>query len=661
MAYRVLRALVYAQRADRALWRLSRQGRIGVYTPIAGQEAAQVGSTLALNDGDWMVPTFRDLGAQLTRGEPLENVLLLHLGFAEGSVKRHGNLPFAAPVASQLPHAAGLAWAELLDRSGAAVLAFLGDGATSKGDFHEALTLAGVSKLPVVFLCQNNQWALSTPLSSQTAAPTLAHKALGYGMHGAQVDGTDVVAVHGLVVQALAAARRGKGPTLIEATAPRQGPHSTSDDPTLYDGPTGTEGEDSVERFRRHLVDAGYWSDADQARLVAQVDADIAAAIAAAFEHAESLAGDEIFTHVFAEQPATLRAQQQMLASDAQTDPPLAPSDAGMLPEIEGSGDSMTMARALGKALHEELARNPDTLLLGQDVGRLGGVFRISQGLLETFGPERVVDTPLAESAVVGAGIGLALAGKRPICEIQFAGFITAALDQLRNHAGRFRSRTRSLYSVPMVVRAPYGAGVGAPETHSESVEMLFVRVPGLKVVVPSSPRRARALLKAAIRDPDPVIFLEPIALYRTVREVVPEAEELLPIGQSFLLRPGKHVTAVSYGAMVRPTLEAAETLAEQDVSVEVIDLATLSPLDSNTVLGSVQNTGRLLVVHEGVRSADIGAELLARLHGALGTGFTFARVCGWDVPLPLFGRERAFLPSPRRIARAARGLLEGP
>jgi pyruvate dehydrogenase E1 component beta subunit len=297
-------------------------------------------------------------------------------------------------------------------------------------------------------------------------------------------------------------------------------------------------------------------------------------------------------------------------------------------------------------------------LLLGQDVGRLGGVFRITTGLLERFGEDRVTDTPLSESAIVGAGIGLALGGKRPICEVQFAGFLLAAYDQVRSHAARFRSRTRSQHTVPLLIRAPFGAAVGAPECHSDSVEMLFVSTPGIKVVVPSSPRRARALLKAALRDPDPVLFLEPIPLYRTMREAVPNEDETLPLGRSLLLRRGRDITVATYGAMVQRVLQAADLADGAGVEVEVIDLMTLSPLDTATLAHSAHKTGHLLVVHEGCRTGDIAAEILARLHRHMGPGFRFDRVCGWDTGLPHHGREHDFVPSVERIRDAILDLL---
>lgn len=656
-------ALRRVQLVDQGLLNLSKRSKIGVYTPLKGQEAAQVGAALALAPSDWMVPTFRDMGVQLLRNEPLHRLMLFHMGYEEGARLTLRNLPIAAPVASQLPHATGLGWAmqRLAERSAApAVLALLGDGATSKGDFHEAMNLAGVLQLPVVFFCQNNQWALSTPATRQTAAPTLAQKAIGYGFRGVQVDGTDVISVHHVAGEALEAARRGDGPTLIEAVTERQGPHSASDNPKLY-GHTVNHQPAPGEALHRWLVEQGLWSSQHDAALEASVRTELEEGLARAEQMASQLDQDRhsAFVHVHAEMSARLAAQSQQAQAAVQSEPPVASAPPPAAFADAAPGRKMRLVEALNLALAEELARDPTVLVYGEDVGRLGGVFRVTAGLMRRFGEQRVLDLPLSESGMVGTGIGLGLAGHRPVCEIQFAGFIYSAYEQLRSHAARFRTRTRGSGHVPMVVRAPYGARVGTPESHSDSVEMLFANTPGIKVVVASTPRKARALLKAAIRDPDPVVFLEPIAQYRTVREHVPEAEELAPLGQAFIVRAGRDVTLVTYGAMLADVVAAAHQLAARGVSAEVIDLASLSPLDDATVAASVAKTERLVVVHEGSRTADVGAELLARLHPSFGAGgFRFQRVCGWDIPPAFHARDKQFLPSPRAIVDAVETLM---
>ncbi len=321
----------------------------------------------------------------------------------------------------------------------------------------------------------------------------------------------------------------------------------------------------------------------------------------------------------------------------------------------------MTMVEALNLALRQEMDQDDSVILLGQDIGRDGGVFRVTDGLFSKFGGGRVVDTPLAEASIIGMSIGMAVYGLRPVCEMQFSGFAYQGFHQLENHASRMRWRSQGRLSVPMVMRAPYGGGVRALEHHSESREAYWAHTPGLKVVIPSGPRNARALLVSAIRDPDPVIFYEAKALYRSFREEVPEEEETLAIGKANIVRPGKALTMISYGAMLRPSLEAAEELSTKEgIEAEVIDLLSLSPLDSDLLAASVKKTGRAVIVHEAPQSFGAGAEIAARL---MEDAFYYleapiARVTGFDLIIPYFSREKSYLPGVQRILTAARQTL---
>ena len=321
----------------------------------------------------------------------------------------------------------------------------------------------------------------------------------------------------------------------------------------------------------------------------------------------------------------------------------------------------MTMVQALNVALRQEMEKDDRVIVLGEDVGRDGGVFRVTEGLIDQFGEERVVDTPLAESGIAGMSIGMAVYGLKPVCEIQFSGFSYFCMHQIEAHASRMRWRSQGNLTVPMVLRCPYGGGVRALEHHSESREAFWSHIPGLKMVIPSGPRNARALLVSAIRDPDPVIFYEGKAIYRAFREEVPEEEEALPIGKAQRVLEGKDLTLISYGAMMRPTLEAASLLKEKDgVEAEVIDLLTIAPLDEATLVESVKKTGRAVIVHEAPRSFGPGAEIVTRL---MEKAFFYleapiARVTGFDVVIPLFSKEKAYLPGVERILRAARRAL---
>jgi len=321
----------------------------------------------------------------------------------------------------------------------------------------------------------------------------------------------------------------------------------------------------------------------------------------------------------------------------------------------------MTMVQALNLALRQEMENDDSVVVLGEDVGVDGGVFRVTDGLINRFGDQRVLDTPLAESGIVGMSIGMAAYGLKPVCEIQFSGFAYQNFHQIENHAARLRWRSQGRYHVPMVLRTPYGGGVRALEHHSESREAFWAHIPGIKMVIPSGPRNARALLMSAIRDPDPVVFYESKALYRAFREEVPETEETMPIGEPQIVRDGKDLTMVSYGAMMRPTLEAATELKEKDgVEAEVIDLLTISPLNEKIFVESVKKTGRAMVIHEAPRSFGPGAEIVTRL---MEKAFYYLevpieRVTGYDIVIPLFSREKAYLPNTQRIVRSARKAL---
>jgi pyruvate dehydrogenase E1 component beta subunit len=317
----------------------------------------------------------------------------------------------------------------------------------------------------------------------------------------------------------------------------------------------------------------------------------------------------------------------------------------------------LTMVEAINLALKQEMEKDPRVLVLGEDVGKNGGVFRVTQGLIELFGEARVTDTPLSESAIVGVAIGMAVYGLRPVAEIQFEGFAYAAMEQLANHAGRIRNRTRGRYHCPLVVRLPYGGGIRAPEHHSDSNETFFVHVPGIKVVVPSTPYEAKGLVISAIRDPDPVIFMEPKRVYRSLKEEVPEEEYLLPIGRARIVREGTDITLICWGAMLQPTLQAAALMERHGTKAEVIDLRTLSPLDTATIIESVQKTHRAVVVHEAPASCGVGAEIIARINekALVHLEAPVQRVTGFDIVMPLPKLEKHYLPSVERVIQAAK------
>ena len=320
----------------------------------------------------------------------------------------------------------------------------------------------------------------------------------------------------------------------------------------------------------------------------------------------------------------------------------------------------LTLVEAIRAALGRALEEDPKVIIFGEDVGIDGGVFRATDGLVQRYGFDRIRDTPLSEALIAGMAVGAAARGLRPVAEIQFMGFLYPAIDQLVNHASRLRTRTRGRLTCPMVLRAPYGGGIHAPEHHSESTEAMLAHIPGLRVVVPSSPARAYGLLLAAIRDPDPVVFLEPKRIYRAIREDVADDGTALPLDRAFLLREGADVTLITWGAMVVESLEAAETLAERGVQAEVIDLATLKPLDTETVLASVAKTGRCVIVHEAAKTAGLGAEIAARIaeQGLTSLLAPIRRVAGYDTVMPLPRLEGHYMPDAGRIVRAVEEVM---
>lgn len=321
----------------------------------------------------------------------------------------------------------------------------------------------------------------------------------------------------------------------------------------------------------------------------------------------------------------------------------------------------ITLVEAVTLALARAMEEDETVLVLGEDVGIDGGVFRATAGLINRFGEDRVRDTPLSETVIAGLSVGLAAQGFRPVAEIQFMGFIYPAVDQLVNHASRLRTRTRGRLTCPLVIRAPYGGGIHAPEHHSESMEAIFAHVPGLRVVIPSSPAKAYGLLLAAIRNPDPVMFLEPKRIYRAIKEDVPDTGEALPLDTCFTLREGSDITLVTWGAMTVETLQAAETLSDEGIEAEVIDVATLKPLDAKTIIASVEKTGRCAIVHEAPYTGGFGAEIAARLaeYGLTSLLAPVRRVTGYDTVMPLPKLEHYYMPSAARIAAAAREALE--
>ena len=665
LATTLYRDMVRTRIFDRRATAAQRQGRLGTYAIAEGHEAIQVGSAHALRERDFVYPGYREHGVQIAQGMPYDTILSYWRGLPNASwdPEAFQHMVVTVPIGSHLPHAVGHAYAERLLGHDVVTVSYLGDGGTSENDFHSGLGFAGVWNVPAVFIVSNNFYAISVPLEQQTAAPTLAAKGVGYGVEATRIDGFDPFSVYRATEEAIARGASGSGPTLIEALCYRFGPHATADDPALYR--TGEEEElwrpyDPLIRTRAYLDKQGWWDDAAERELQeeAATEFDDALDRVSAIELPDRM---DVITHAFDRPPQSMVDQFNRIERAA-GEPVTLISDVlevGTDELPDGPTTKRSMAEAINAALHQEMAADDTTVILGEDVAVAGGVFRISEGLLDAFGSDRVIDTPINESGIVGTAIGMAMAGARPIAEIQFEGFAYPAFDQIASHLGRIRFRSRGLTSVPMVLRMPNGAGIGAHEHHCDSPEAFFAHVPGVIVVVPSTATDAKGLLAAAIRSPDPVIFLEPKVLYRAGKEQVPDEPYSLPLGRARIRRPGRDLTLVTYGGMVPVSLAAAEAVAAEGIETEVIDLRTIYPWDVETVADSVTRTGKLLFVQEPQRTGGVGAEVVAEIAERCGYDLVAPprRFTATDAPWPQFAIEQHALITDAMVATELREL----
>jgi 2-oxoisovalerate dehydrogenase E1 component len=625
------RTILLARLLDQKIWGLNRMGKAAFVVSAQGHEGAQVGSAWAIQKGhDVVLPYYRDLGVALTLGMSAYEILLAVFARSDdpssggrqmpnhwGS-KRLGIISGSSPIATHIPHAAGIGLAAKLRGDDRVAVCYFGDGAASKGDFHESLNFAGIHRLPIVFVCENNGYAISVPLAKESAVENIAQHAHSYGMPGMIVDGNDPLDVYATVHSALRRARKGEGPALVECKTYRYLAHTSDDDDRTYRTPQEVElwrKKDPLQRMKQYIIEQRLLSEQREDEIEAEVRAEVDEAARRA-EDAAPPAPETAFTRVYAK---PLRAIPRV--PPGMGDAPWRVAEGGASTALSastavsatGGGTERTIVDTVRQVQQELLAADERVLILGEDVGPRGGVFRATDGLHAEFGEGRVIDTPLAESSIVGIGIGLALAGLRPIAEIQFADFIHSAFDQLVSEAAKLHYRSNGDFHVPLVVRAPWGGGVHGALYHSQCIEAFYAHVAGLKVVVPSTPADVAGLLREAVDDPDPVLFLEHKKTYRLIKGIVPEGEWRVPIGVADVASRGDDLTVVTYGLHRHLALEAAAALAESDgASIEVIDLRTIAPLDHETILTSAAKTGRVLVVHEDNISFGIGAEVAA-------------------------------------------------
>ena len=604
---------------DEKLLNLQRQGRMPAYYQVSGQEA-HVGASLALRKTDWIFTAYRELGFWIARDMDLRSAAGFWLGIPDDDdiwdVTGYRITRLNATIGTHLPHAVGFGYNNRFSGNDTVNMVVFGDGATSESDFHAAMNFAGVWKSPTIFLCQNNQVAQSTTVDRQTAAETLAHKAQAYGFPGIRVDGMDPLAMYQVTSEAVERAAAGDGPTFIEMYTYRYAPHSTYDGTPVYrtsDEETSWRAKDPIIRMRTFLENKGLWAAEQEVQMRESLSAELEVIIDE-LEARPGVARDYSPRNLFNRMPKSLMRQMHREQEDMGETPTGLRAEeiweVGPEPTPTGPTKRMDMTEALNLTLTDAFHRDERLVALGEDVGLEGGVFRITEGMYDTFGADRVIDTPLCETGIVGTSVGMAMSGLRPVAEMEFAGFVYPAFDQIIGHVGRIRWRYRGHLTAPIVVRLPVGTNLGNYEFHTDSPESYFIHSPGLVVVYPSTPYDAKGMLESALASPDPVVFMEPISLYRGLKEEVPLEPYEIPFGRAAVRREGTDVTVVTYGPPMHEALRAAAALAADGVSVEVIDLRTLYPWDSDTVLASVEKTGRLVVAHEAHLTGGFGAEI---------------------------------------------------
>ena len=614
-----------------------------------GEEAIAAGVCATLRDDDIIASYHRGHGHCIAKGARIDRMMAELMGRQTGYCQGLGGSMHIADmelnimgangiVGAAMPLATGAGLAAKLQGTDQVAVAFFGDGASNQGVFHESLNLAAVWKLPVIFVCENNQYALSTSYRNTTAVSQVSNRAASYEIPGITVDGNDGVEVYLVLREAVDRARAGEGPTLIEAMTYRHGQHSLRvnlRDPRPEDELQSWMDRDPIARMEKRLTSEGGFSDEQFDETTQAVDEEIETAVTFGRESPEP-------------------AVQVML--DAVYAPHATYTEPG--PDTERM---LSYPEALNEALDQEMLRDDRVFLMGEDVGATGGIFGVSKGLMERYGAERVRDTPISEATFVGCGVGAAIAGMRPVVEIQIFDFVALTMDMLVNQAAKFRFMLGGKPTVPLVVRGPQGGGIRLAAQHSQSLEAWFTHVPGLVVAAPSTPYEAKGLLVAAIRDNNPVVFLEQKLLYLGGTGPVPEELYAIPLGKADIKRAGTDVTVVATLAMVPRALSAATVLERDGISVEVIDPRTLQPLDEETILGSVRKTNRLLIVHEAWVRGGFGAEVSAMV---VDKAFDYldapvARLGAPHTPMPYNDRlELEVIPSQERIVEAIRGLL---
>jgi 2-oxoisovalerate dehydrogenase E1 component len=591
------RSLLLPRLIEEKMLILLRQNRISKWFSGIGQEAIAVGSTLALEPDDFILPLHRNLGVFTSRNCPLDTLIAQWQGKKEGFTKgrdrsfhfgslEHHIIGMISHLGAMLPVADGIALAHKLSGEKRVTLVYSGDGGTSEGDFHEALNVAAVWDLPVIFLIENNGYGLSTPPTEQYRCRSLADKALGYGMEGIQIDGNNLLEVYQTISQLAQSLRRNPRPVLVEAMTFRMRGHEEASG-TKYVPQEVMEAwskKDPVEQFESYLLSKGILSEEEKTLIRQEIRHQVEEAIQKAFALPEP-------------EPDLEEETRDMYKPWVQV---VREPDRPETPEKR-------YIDAISEALWQSMEHHPKLILMGQDIAQYGGAFKITQGFVEQFGKDRVRNTPLCESAIIGAGLGLAIEGYKSVIEMQFADFVSCGFNQIINNLAKTHYRWGQAADV--VIRMPTGGGTAAGPFHSQSNEAWFFHTPGLKIVYPATPYSAKGLLTAAIEDPNPVLFFEHKALYRSLSSPVPASYFTLEIGKAALAQEGDALSVVTYGMGVHWALKATQKLG---ISADILDLRTLLPWDKEAVAKTVKKTGRVLVCHEDTLTGGIGAEIAA-------------------------------------------------
>jgi 2-oxoisovalerate dehydrogenase E1 component len=672
---RAFRLMRLSRRLDDREVTLKRQNRIFFQISGAGHEAVQVAAAMAMRPGsDWFYLYYRDRALCLTLGVTPHEMLQQAVGAADDPASGGRQMPShwghkafnivstSSPTGTQFLQAAGCAEATLYRKlDGEVTLVTSGEGATSEGEFWESLNIACLKRLPLVYLVEDNGYAISVPIECQTAGQSISALVSGFpGLRREEVDGTDFLASYRALRDAVAHCRAGKGPALVHAHVIRPYSHSLSDDERLYKCAAEREAEaarDPVLTFPQLLVREGIVDRHMLQRIMHEIDEEV--------EHATRDA--------FRDSPPDPETALAHLYTDTAD-----PTAAAFAVDPKPRGEPMTMVDLINATLKEEMRRDPDILVFGEDVADCsradslsevkgkGGVFKVTHGLQQEFGPDRAFNTPLAEAAIVGRAIGMATRGLKPVAEIQFFDYIWPAMMQLRDELATLRWRSNGAFSAPVVIRVPIGGYLnGGAVYHSQCGESAFTHIPGLRVVMPSNALDACGLLRTALRCDDPVLFLEHKKLYREPynRSLHPGEEFTIPFGRARLVKPGRNLTVITYGAVVQKTLSAATQVERRNpgVSVEILDLRSLAPYDWDAIRASVEKTSRVVVAHEDTLSWGYGAELAARIADELFDSLDapVRRVAALDTWVGYHPRlEAAILPQTDTIAAAIERLL---